>query len=329
MMAYNYSNFARFAMKSTSEKHIFVGWLIFVIVCSIIGDTLILIATTKENAFRLHRVVVLVVFIQHLAFCDLVNAVANIVPGLISIILNFGLRKKFWICLRFFIGYYISLVGTFLVVSIALGKLLLLKYPLRLRSWSRSYAHKICAVIWIALLSVPTLHLVIDSDDVMFDYRVYSSSYNYSADIWKILLPLHAVILLLAPNITIIVATILLLVEAKKVVRGQNESLKWQGIVTVFSTATVYTISYLPTFIYLMIGLFFETDPAAEPGPYILKGYRIVCCIFNINILANFFIYSITVASFRNFLKESMWRIYNFFFAKTPLNYMNIGMYDY
>ena len=297
---------------------------------------------------------VVVVFIQHLAFCDLVNAVANIVPGLISIILNFGLRKKFWICLRFFIGYYISLVGTFLVVSMALGKLLLLKYPLRLtlRSWSRSYAHKICAVIlpgcaaplyvslrfnnkawgpqatviWIALLSVPTLHLVIDSNDVTFDYRVYSSSYNYSADIWKILLPLHAVILLLAPNITIIVATILLLVEAKKVVRGQNESLKWQGIVTVFSTATVYTISYLPTFIYLMIGLFFETDPAAEPGPYILKGYRIVCCIFNINILANFFIYSITVASFRNFLKESMWRIYNFFFAKTPLNFIIMNM---
>ena len=220
------------------------------------------------------------------------------------------------------------MVGTFLVVTMALGKLLLLKYPLRLRSWSRSYAHKICAVIWVALLTVPTLHLVIDSDDVIFDYRVYSSSYDYSADIWKILLPLLAVILLLVPNITIIVAAILLLVEAKKVVRGKNESLKWQGIMAVFLTATVYTISYLPTFIYLMIEPFFETDPMDEPGPYIRKGYRIVCCIFNINILANFFIYSVTVASFRNFLKESMWRIYNFLFAKTPINFMNRDIYD-
>ena len=202
------------------------------------------------------------------------------------------------ILFRFFISYLCNSAGASLVSAMTLGKLLALKYPLRARCWSKRKAHKVCSVIWITLLTVPILHLLIDSGDVTFDYRVYNSSYRYSARIWKIVSPTISILVLFAPTIMIIVSTILLLKEASKVVRGTQESLRWQGITTVVLTATLFTVNFLPMTVYLI------AQPLVE-NKELFSGifYRIAAQIININVLSNFFVYSLTVSNFRNFLK--------------------------
>ena len=188
-----------------------------------------------------------------------------------------------------------------LIAAISLGKLFLLKYPLRAGCWPTRNAHKICAGIWIASLSIPALYLLIDKDEVIFDYRVYACSCLYMSKAFRTLAPIVAFVVLFVPNCIIIVSTVLLLKEARKVVRGTNESLRWLGIMTFVLTAAVYSVSFVPITIYFIVKPFVEKGP--EPGPFYLEFYRVAVSAMNFNVLANFFVYSLTVTSFRNFLK--------------------------
>ena len=61
----------------------------------------------------------------------------------------------------------------------------------------------------------------------------------------------------------IIVCIVLLLLEARKVARGTGQSLRWQGIMTVVLTATVYSISFLPFTVY------------SRAAPFIMKDHSI------------------------------------------------------
>ena len=132
-------------------------------------------------------------------------------------------------------------------------------------------------------------------------------SYRYSSSVWKYLLPFLALLTLLGPNLTIIISTVLLLREARRVVGRREENLRWQGIMTVLLTAAVYTLSFLPFTLYCLIEPSVPKDPD-KPGPFYIYYFRISGALVCVNVLANFFVYSLTVASFRTFLKKRIWR---------------------
>ena len=288
-MSYNYSTYTQCGIKS--ERYLYTGWLLLVVLCSFAGDTTILVASIKYNAIHLQNTVV--VFIQHIAACDLLNSAFSLFPSVLSAMFNSDGSSRAPILFQFFISYLCTSAGASLVSAMTLGKLLALKYPLRARCWSKRKAHKVCAVIWFTLLTVPIVHLLIDPGDVAFDYRVYNSSYRYSARIWKLLSPTIAILVLFAPTIVIIVSTILLLKEARKVVRGTQESLRWQGITTVVLTATLLTVNCLPMTVYL-IAQPLVYNKELVTGPFSGVFYRIAAQIININVLSNFFLYSLT-----------------------------------
>ena len=250
------------------------------VICSLLGDTTILIASIKYKAFTLHKIVL--TFIQHVAVCDLITALFSTLPNALSAFYNSGGSSKILNHARFFITFYVSTMSASLIAAMSLGKLLLLKYPLRAASWSKRQTHKICVGIWITLLFTPVLHFLVDKDDVIFDYRVYTSTYMYLSSVWKTLLPIITFLVLFVPNSTIIISTFLLLKEARKVVRGTEESLRWQGIMTVVLTATVYTLSILPITVYLIVGLLLEKDP--EPGPFFVEFFRVAISALNLNV---------------------------------------------
>ena len=301
-MSYNYSNYTQFGIKNDAEKYSYIVWGIFVVLCSLVCDTCILVASIKYRAFNLHKIVV--AFIQHLAVCDLVVALGHVLPSCVSLIYNNGGSSEILKYVRFLVSYYGNYVCASLTAAMALSKLLLLKFPLRAPSWSKRQAHNVCIGIWITLISVPALLLLVIKDSVIFDYRVYIYRYKYSSGIWNILLPIVTLMLLGAPNIVIIVSTILLLKEAKKVVRRTQETLRWQGIMTVVLTAAVYSLSILPFVGYYVAEPFIEKDPFV-PGKFHVEYFRLASAFTAINILANFFVYSVTVASFRKFLKTT------------------------
>ena len=109
-------------------------------------------------------------------------------------------------------------------------------------------------------------------------------------------------ILGLLPNIVVILSTILLLAEAKKAATTAHLALRWQGIMTVVLTATVYSFSILPISLYQILEAFLD-DATAEPSSFSTYFLRLAISFVNLNILANFFIYFVTVSSFRNFVK--------------------------
>ena len=313
-MSYNYSSYDKFGMKNDVERYFNAGWRTLVVICSLIGDSTILVASIKYKAFNVHKIVVVV--IQHIAVSDLMHAVFSILPTIVPIICNSGGSNKILNYASFFIQYYVNNVGASLIAALTLSKLLLLKYPLKTGPWTTKQAHKICAILWVTSLGTPTWHLLISKDDVIFDYRVYNCSYLYSSSIWKVMLPISAFVAFVIPNCINLVSTVLLLKEARIVVRGTEDRLRWQGIMTVVLTATVYTISFLPITVYSIAEPFVEKK--SVPGPFFIEFYRIALSFLYLNTLANFFVYGLTVTSFRWFLKAKFHQIALFLSNKNP-----------
>ena len=312
-MTYNYSNFTQFGIKNNVERYVYIGWNIFVVICSLLGDTTILVASIKYKAFRLNKIVV--VLIEHVAACDLLQAVANLLPATISAIRNSGGSSSSLNSVKFFITYYLNTASPAFITALTLGKLLLLKNPLSAARWSKEQVHKVCAGIGLVSLYVPLLHLLVDKDDVTFDFRLYSCTYLYTKSIWKILMPVLALLALFAPNVIIMTSTALILKEAKKFVRRTHEKLRWQGITTVVFTATVYTLSILPITVYFVAEPLVEKG-SMDPGPFFVEFYRVASSVLCCNYLANFFVYSLTVDSFRSFLKTKFEKTTSFLFNK-------------
>ena len=311
-MSKNYSNYALFGIHNDVERLAYAGWLMLVVVSSFLGDALILVASIKYNAFRLHRTVV--VYIQHIAACDLLNAAGNLFPAVVSIIYNSGGSSEILKFASFVANYWVFTACPALISAMTLSKLLIMRCPLRARSWSKKKAHELCAGLWMFSLSVPVLHLLVDKDDVTFDYRVYLYNYQYSSDVWNIIMPIVCVIAYLAPNVIIMISTILFLLlnDARKVVRRTQESLRWQGSMAIVLTAIIYTVSFFPITVYFIAVPLVETDPLVT-GPFGNEFYRICEAVLYTNVLANFFVYSLIVASFRDFLKKKFWQISLFF----------------
>ena len=303
---YDFSNRTKFGIKDDTERYLWAGWLAFVVVSSLLGDTLILIASIKYKAFNLHKMIVTI--IQHIAVCDLLQSVGSIAPAAVSAISNTGSPYRFINYVRWFKGYYTQASSSLFISALTLGKLLLLKYPFKLSSLSKKHVQKICAGIWTVSIFIPVLQLSIDKDDVSFDCRTYFSTYRYTSSLWRIITPVCASVFLFIPGVIVVVSTILILREARKVVRRTQENLRWQGITTVVLTATVYVIAFLPITIYFMAEPFIKKDPD-EPGMFHVQYFRFANGINRINILSNFFIYSLTVTSFRRFLVTKFYRM--------------------
>ena len=130
----------------------------------------------------------------------------------------------------------------------------------------------------------------------------------------KIILPLITVIFLVVPNTIVIVSTIMLLYKAKTAAKTHRKTLKWQGITTVALTALVYTLSFFPFIIYFTAEPFVKKHPQ-DPGPFFLEYFRVTNGLVFLHVLSNFFVYSLTVESFRSFLKTKLCGVLTRFFA--------------
>ena len=301
MVWYNYSNKTLFGIKTDAERYAWAMWNIFVILVSFLGDTTILVASIKYKAFRMNKIIVAI--IQHIAVCDLLCSL-YLVPSAISLITD-GMILDYKLCnIRLFLSHHANTVSLLLICVLTLGKLRLLKNPFA--RCSRTKAHEICAGIWIASFYVPALHLLVDMEDPIFDYSLlHGCLFRYSSGRVKWLMPVIAVITKFGPNLVIVVATVLLLLEARTGTDGSRRNLRWQGIMTVVSTATAYTLSVLPIAIYCIAEPSVSKDPLS-PGPFYIYYYRIAVAFMNFNILSHFFVYSLTVSSFKIFLTNKL-----------------------
>jgi hypothetical protein len=296
------SNFSdtSFAIQSNVERYFWAAYLTFGILSSVIGDTLILMASFHKNAFKINTLIVTI--LQHIAVCDLVTSITTALPTLISLLTNTWVLGDVLCYTRVYIYYLVYPASMLLVTVLTTGKLMILRFPLRAARWTKKNAHQICCVLWIFGSINPIVKLTVDKNDVMFDYRDYCCTYEYTASLWGKILPLKGLIYLIVPNVVIVVTTIPTLryiSEARRSARRAEGRVPIQGAWTVALTALFSCISTLPLTLYLITMSFVKEHSF---GQLHVNAYRICGFLRLINVMSNFYIYALTIESFRRFV---------------------------
>ena len=176
---HEYSNKTKYGYGSDEERYRTVGLLALVPLSSLLGDTIILIASIRYDAFKLHKVIV--VIIQHIAVCDLIATVIIVLPALVNILADRWIFGNFFCNLKPYISIYTNTAGIFLIYIMTVSKVVLLKYPLRFGSTSHKKSHMLCGLCWLTAVIMPISMLLLDVGDVHFSYRSYECDYAYSA----------------------------------------------------------------------------------------------------------------------------------------------------
>ena len=304
------SNGTIYGIQSSAVRNAWAGYFLFVVASSFIGDTVILVASIKYKAFKLHRIII--VIIQHIALCDLMLSVTVILPRLVSLFAGEWVFGDILCYLNCHSTCYFNSASALLISAMTTSKLILLLYPLRIGTTTSKRAHLLCTACWLAASPINISNLFINRRDVLFSYRRYTCDFAFSSDIWLWLQPLIALFILFVPPCVVIITTVWLLTIAWKVVgRGQG-SLKWQGIMATAITAICYCISILPTAVY-RLGMPIMKVEDKSKSIFHNQFYRVAVTILTLNTISNFYIYSLTVSSFREFVLSRMQICYQFF----------------
>ncbi|KAL5250620.1 hypothetical protein ACHWQZ_G016377 [Mnemiopsis leidyi] len=292
-----YSNVTLYGLKEdVGARYLWTCWRVFVLLSSLFGDTTILVASIKYRAIKIHQG--LVPFMQHLAVCDLILSTTYVLPGIVSLVADEWVLGDGMCLATAYLSYFAFSLNCFLISGMTSGKLMMIVSPMKAREWTKMTSHRICLAIWMFCLCLPLTQYLIDGDDGCFDSRKYNCTYGYSPDIWAWFKPILFFFMALAPGITVFVTSVLLLLKASQVAR---ESLKWQGVLTVLITSGVYSVSILPFVANGIAEPFLEKDPL-KVGKFQFRYYRVACAFLSFQIMANFYIYNMTVPSLRQFV---------------------------
>ena len=287
-------------IQSNAQRYAWTAYHLVIFLASLIGDTLILYATCQKNAFKLHQFIISI--LQHIAVNDLAISTSYILPRITSLVADsWVLGDSLCSLTTYSIGIFFPTAAC-LVALLTTSKVLVLKYPLWAARWDKKRAHLICSFIWILPLA-PVILCRIDNDDVQFNYRIYSCTAIITANSMRKTKKILSFLVTVAP-IPIIIATTIptlqYLAAAKKSARRVRGTNPWQGALTTALTAIVYCISAIPISVYFICKTF-----AGENHTDILDRhlFRIGMFMTIIQVISNFFVYTLTIKSFRRFLE--------------------------
>ena len=298
-MIYSTTNNTASVMLSPAERYCILGYHLIIVISSLIGDTIVLVATIKYRAIKLHKFIV--GLIVHIAVCDLTLTFSYVMPAAISLAADGWIFGNLLLCIRVYVTWFSFSASVFFVCALTSSKLFILKHPLRSRSLTERNVHVMCGCIWIISGYMPTLFFIIDKDDVKFDPLTYYGEYGYNAATWDWLVPLSATLLAAIPNTVTIVNTIcitLYLVEARNVARVSGGRLVWHGLLTVVATAVVCSVASMPMALYFVTSRQNMFEGRSADSFHVVARYLTL-----LNVMSNFFIYCVTVPSFRKFIK--------------------------
>ena len=290
-------------IQSDVERYLLATYDLFVLLTSLFGDTTILIATTKYNAIKLNKTHI--VIMQHLAVADLLMSVFNVFPIIVAAIANRWILGELLCRLHGLVKFWLYSVVLALTCSLTTSKLLTVKFPFYSRIWSAKSTHGVCLFIWVASLAILTDFADSFSNDLYFSYVEYSCFIIVeSVPAWCVQLLKVVWSVLIVLIITVILTSLLLVIEAKRAASRNNRAVRWEGILTVILTGAVVVVSF-------GLILVFWFTPKIHYSVAITRSAGI---LFNLNVMANFFIYAMTVQSFREFLKEKLREIFGRFY---------------
>ena len=286
--------------KPGEEERLF--WTVFHVIIALLslsGDTIILVATIRYKAIKLHCVIV--VIIQHLALCDLLQTLFRVIPTIIS------LEAGEWVLGVFLCHMTLNMVivcipaAAVLTAVLSTSKLLIVQYPLRAGTWTRRRGHTVCTLSWVFCLVRPRLWenvMFTDTDSASLDYILYPCQGEFTTiPVWFIWFQeIFIYLAFVGVLLTLITTSVMLLYKARQAAVRVRTSVRWRGTLTVLLTTLVFLVSYLPDCVV----------PFLDSNTLTATIHRAATFSVTFNIAANFFVYSLTVASFREFLSRKI-----------------------
>ena len=234
------SNFSDFKIDHVGERCTLITYLLFVLLSTLIGDTIILIASVRYNAIKLNKFIVAVM--QHIAVSDLLRSVSFVLPVLASLIFNSRI-------LGTIPGYIVNILnvvsygsGNIFISLLTTSKLAIIKFPLKTRGWTERVAHVICASIWLSQILFHTLFLVLSKHVLFFGYIEYTVTIFLLTPFARNVFYWYYVFSSIIPTFAVVLATVAILshlFNVRKVSRRTGGSVRWQGIAAVSTTATL------------------------------------------------------------------------------------------
>ena len=182
-----FSNRTEFGIQNDALRYTWAAYNIFILLSSFIGDTTILVASIKYRALKVHKLIVVIV--QQIAVCDLLMSAVFVFPRVVSLIVNKWVFGDTLGYIMAYGNYYFTTVGLLLIAVMTTTKLFILKYPIRAKFLSSQRSQMICVAMWILALIIPVIKVVVQKEDVRFDFRLYGCQFDLSANIWSWLKP--------------------------------------------------------------------------------------------------------------------------------------------
>ena len=162
----------------------------------------------------------------------------------------------------------------------------MLKFPQRTRSFTRRAGHIICITVWLGSIIHRLIGISYRTHELNFSYVAYTIHISFVSGLSTSVMLLKKIIIpSIIPTSIIIMttmSTLYYLIESRKAAERSGGRLRRQGMVTV--TVLPFTISHFITF---------RSDCSFR---------RTVRFLTAINIMSNFYIYSLTIPSFRQYV---------------------------
>ena len=299
-------------IEDDTERYIWAVYHIIVFLSSLIGDSLILYASFQQNAFKLNKFILSI--IRHIAACDLIYAVFSVLPSAVSLLANSWVLGRVLCVARFYLANFSYVSELYLILCLTVSKLLLLKYPLRCSNWTGKMGHVTSGLVSTIALPFTITCLVTDikGHAIGFEHMTYTCDMLPSAMLRKnaALSYFFLVLDIFAPMFMILIATIPTLVHlaaARKSAQRVRANVPWQGALAVALTAVICCLSTLPNIIYKVLVILDENKFGD------IRISRTAQFLLIINIMSNFYIYTLTIRSFRRFLKSRVTTLLSYF----------------
>ena len=294
-----YDNYTKYGIHDKAERYVLSGYMFLIVLSSVIGDTLILIGSIRYNAIKLHKI--MVVFIQYIAVADLVCSIFRVLPGAVSLVANGWIFGDFLCSATFIMMFIFAGTGFLLISALTFSKFMIIKYPFRAVHFSKKHGHLATLGMFAFWCCFGVIYIV-DGTSAYFSYLGYNSSLypSLNSKVYYIACVVVGAICLISITITIVNSAMLLYL-AKKVADRGTRGLQWQGVRTVLLTVAAYAISNVPLAVYFIV------LPGSQPqtaASFYYKFQRFAGFIVDLNIVSNFYIYTISLTSFREFLKS-------------------------
>ena len=290
-------------------------YLLIILISSLVGDTIILIASTRYNALKLNKFILAI--IHHISVCDLIADFSHMLPTLLALWAEKWVFGNILTNITVLFANWSFFVSNLLIGMLICSKYFLVRFPQKTRNWSWKKAHVACGAAWLAVLPLSLIWIVPGKlGKMLIDYHTGSRrGENIDLDVstfgWNyVFLTSMTTLILSGTPVLVFIVTVLtlkLLFEARQVSRRSRGSLRWQGIVTVVMTGAVFCGSMLPHSVYMVMVKFFG---------YNSRILRILQVLTNLNTASNFFIFCWTVKSFRAFLSTKTSRLRSKFWCQ-------------